>query len=116
VRLHPPAAGIESYATPAWLRSAPAAATRVPPTLGDAPSQFAGKPYERMSSYVTVIADAGEPERSRVCAVPAINCYAPAGSNECGKGRTEERAQALVRHAEDQLCGHAWARKLRYYW
>ncbi|WP_034177449.1 hypothetical protein, partial [Burkholderia ambifaria] len=59
VRLHPPAAGLEGDPVPPWMRNASAAAAaRVPPTLGGAPSQFAGKPYERMSSYVTVIADA----------------------------------------------------------
>ncbi|MFP3615729.1 hypothetical protein SB778_37430, partial [Paraburkholderia sp. SIMBA_050] len=52
VRLHPPAAGLEGDAVPPWMRNASAAAAaRVPPTLGGAPSQFAGKPYERMSSY-----------------------------------------------------------------
>ena len=59
VRLHPPAPGLENDPVPLWMRNASTtAATRVPPTLGAAPSQFAGKPFERMSSYVTVMADA----------------------------------------------------------
>lgn len=119
VRLHPPAAGIESYATPAWLRSAPAAAaTRVPPTLGDAPSQFAGKPYERMSSYVTVIADAQANPNDRAYALyRAINCYAPAGSNECGgKDVPKSARKRWFDTLKTSYAGTPWARKLRYYW
>lgn len=118
-RLHPPAAGLESDPVPLWIRNASSTtATRVPPTLGAAPSQFAGKPYERMSSYVTVMADAQANPNDRAYALyRAIKCYAPGGSNECGgKDVPKNTRKRWFDTLKATYPGSPWAQKLRYYW
>ncbi|MGU8080725.1 hypothetical protein [Burkholderia pyrrocinia] len=118
-RLHPPAAGLEGDPVPLWIRSASSTtATRVPPTLGASPSQFAGKPYERMSSYVTVMADAQANPNDRAYAFyRAIKCYAPSGSNECGgKDVPKNTRKRWFDTLKATYPGSPWAQKLRYYW
>ncbi|WP_321791704.1 hypothetical protein [Burkholderia pyrrocinia] len=119
VRLHPPAAGLESDPVPPWMRNASSTiATRVPPTLGASPSQFAGKPYERMSSYMTVMADAQANPNDRAYAFyRAIKCYAPSGSNECGgKDVPKNTRKRWFDTLKATYPGSPWAQKLRYYW
>ncbi|VWC79153.1 hypothetical protein [Burkholderia contaminans] len=119
VRLHPPAAGLENDPVPLWMRNASTtAATRIPPTLGAAPSQFAGKPFERMSSYVTVMADAQANPNDRAYAYyRAIKCYAPGGSNECGGKEVPKNVRKRwFDTLKASYAGSPWAQKLRYYW
>lgn len=119
VRLHPPAAGLESDPVPLWMRNASSStATRVPPTLGKSPSQFAGKPYERMSSYVAVMADAQADPNDRAYAFyRAIKCYAPSGSNDCGgKDVPKNTRKRWFDTLKATYPGNPWAQKLRYYW
>ncbi|HDR9510323.1 hypothetical protein C5615_28980 [Burkholderia cepacia] len=118
-RLHPPAAGLEGDPVPLWIRNASSTtATRVPPTLGASPSQFAGKPYERMSSYVTVMADAQANPNDRAYAFyRAIKCYAPSGSNDCGgKDVPKNTRKRWFDTLKATYPGSPWAQKLRYYW
>lgn len=50
---------------------------------------------------------AGQPERPRVCALPRDQLLCARRLQRMRRqGRAEERAQALVRHAEDRLSGH----------
>ncbi|AOK14816.1 hypothetical protein WT26_01865 [Burkholderia cepacia] len=119
VRRHPPAAGLDEYSTPSWAAGpAPGSATRVPPTLGSAPSLFKGKPYERMSSYVTVMADTQANPNDRAYALyRAIKCYAPAGSNECGgKDVPKNVRKRWFDTLKSAYPGSQWAQTLKYYW
>lgn len=119
VRLHPPAPGVESDPVPMWIRNAATkAATGIPSTLGAGPSQFDGKPYERMSSYVTVMADAQANPNDRAYAYyRAIKCYAPGGSNECGgKDVPKNVRKRWFDTLKANYAGTPWAQKLRYYW
>jgi hypothetical protein len=119
VRLHPPAPGVESDPVPMWIRNAATkAATGIPSTLGAGPSQFDGKPYERMSSYVTVMADAQANPNDRAYAYyRAIKCYAPGGTNECGgKDVPKNVRKRWFDTLKASYAGSPWAQKLRYYW
>ena len=86
--------------------------------LGSAPSQFPGKPYQRLEVYKAVIADPAATADQRALALNrAIRCYQPTGTNSCG-GREvalEQRSAWFQRLKRDHP-GSRWARTLRYYW
>ncbi|TCW78078.1 hypothetical protein C5O80_32585 [Burkholderia sp. SRS-46] len=119
VRRHPAESGLAEYSTPSWAANrSKAGATRVPPTLGSAPSQFKGKPFERMPSYLAVIDDAHANPNDRAYALyRAIKCYAPAGSNECGgKDVSKEARKRWFNTLKAAYPGSQWAQTLKYYW
>jgi hypothetical protein len=86
--------------------------------LGGAPSLFPGKPYSRLESYKSVIADAGAPADDKAYALyRAVNCYAPAGSNDCG-GVEVDKAQrrAWFQRLKRDYPQTSWAKSLAFYW
>jgi hypothetical protein len=125
VRNHPAAPGLGEDASaqvaanpaPASTASAPTAAA-APATLGSAPSQFPGKPYQRIASYQTVIAATQASADDRAYALyRAINCFAPAGYSECGGNDiaqgTRKRWFNTLKSAYPRS---KWAQTLKYYW
>ncbi|MGS0895332.1 hypothetical protein ACVBGC_22780 [Burkholderia stagnalis] len=119
VRRHPPTSGLAEYSMPSFA-AAPAAASaaRVPPTLGGAPSQFKGKPYERMPTYVAVMDDTqAAPDDRAYAFYRAIECYAPSGNNECGgKDVPKNARKRWFDTLKSSYPGSPWARTLKYYW
>jgi hypothetical protein len=114
VRLHPSDVSLEDTSTP----SRSAGATRTPPTLGSAPTQFKGAPYERMPSYAAVMDNAQANPNDRAYALfRAINCYAPSGSSDCGG---KEVPKSVRKHwfntLKSSYPGSQWAQTLKYYW
>lgn len=86
--------------------------------LGGAPSLFPGKPYSRLEAYKLVIADATAPANDKAYALyRAVNCYAPAGANDCGGievGRAQR--QAWFQRLKRDYPQTQWAKSLNYYW
>ncbi|WP_211703174.1 hypothetical protein [Paraburkholderia aspalathi] len=119
VRHNPPAYGLAE--DPLMFRQAPQAtanAVAPPPTLGSAPSQFTGKVYQRIGSYVTVIDNAQAPADDRSYALyRAIQCFAPAGVSECGgndiPGDTRKKWFNTLKASYPRS---KWAQSLKYYW
>lgn len=115
VRRNPPAAGIDDSPAPP---SPAASAARAAPALGDGPSQFAGKPFHRMSIYTTVMGDAQAGPNERAYALyRAIKCYAPAGYSECGgKDVPKSVRKRWFDTLKSTYPGSRWAQTLKYYW
>nr|WP_322044961.1 hypothetical protein [Paraburkholderia sp. J67] len=122
VRSHPPAGGLgeEAYqlAPPAAQPDGASTTAAAPPTLGSAPSQFQGKPYQRIASYQSVIGNPQASADERAYALyRAINCFAPAGTSECGgndlPSSTRKRWFNTLKSAYPRS---KWAQTLKYYW
>ncbi|CAG9203201.1 conserved exported hypothetical protein [Paraburkholderia sabiae] len=87
-------------------------------SLGSAPTQFPGKPVERMTLYRAVMADRQASSDDRAYALyRAIRCFAPGGTSECGGNDipTATRKQ-WFNTLKASYPGSKWANSLRYYW
>jgi hypothetical protein len=114
VRLHPSDVNLEDTSTPPRSTGV----SHAPPTLGSAPAQFKGKPYERMPSYVTVMDDTQANPNDRAYALfRAINCYAPSGNSDCGgKDVPKSVRKRWFNTLKSNYPGSQWAQTLKYYW
>ncbi|WP_026191312.1 hypothetical protein [Methylosinus sp. LW4] len=86
--------------------------------LGGAKAIFPGEPFSRGDVYQRLIADPATKDADRAYALyRAINCYAPAGSNDCG-GKDVDKAQrkAWFQTLKSRYGATQWARGLQYYW
>jgi hypothetical protein len=86
--------------------------------LGGAKAIFPGEPFSRGEVYQRLIADPATKDADRAYALyRAINCYAPAGSNDCG-GKDVDKAQrkAWFQTLKSRYGATQWARGLQYYW
>jgi hypothetical protein len=92
----------------------------VPPEtdLGGSDSLFRGTNYSRMDGYLKVIANKQAESNARAYAIfRAVQCYAPSGSNDCGKqdipkSTRKQWFQMLHKEYPDST----WAKSLKYYW
>ncbi|WGS52697.1 hypothetical protein LFL96_31425 [Paraburkholderia sp. D15] len=119
VRRYPPAYGLSEEGLVYGAASQPASgAAAQPPTLGSAPSQFAGKGYQRIGSYQTVIGNAQASADERAYALyRAIQCFAPAGYSECGGNDISKATRKQwFNTLKASYPGTKWARSLKYYW
>jgi|tagenome__1003787_1003787.scaffolds.fasta_scaffold20974392_1 hypothetical protein len=81
-------------------------------------SLFPGKPYARAATYQAIIADTRAPAADRAFALfRAVNCYAPAGINQCDgtSVRLAQRKAWFIR-LKQEYPSSPWAKKLRYWW
>ena len=86
--------------------------------LGGTPGQFPGRFLPRQGIYQTIIADAAAPADERAYALfRAVNCYAPAGYNDCGGDDVPVATRkAWFNQLKSRYPNSTWARQLRYYW
>jgi len=86
--------------------------------LGGVASQFPGQTFARLDAYKLLIADAKAPPADRAYALyRAINCYAPAGQNECdGKGVAQSERARWFHTLKSDYPKSEWATALKYYW
>jgi hypothetical protein len=86
--------------------------------LGGAPTLFPGATFARLDAYKALIADPKTPADDRAYALyRAINCYAPAGQNECdGKGVPKAERARWFHTMKSEYPKSAWAQALKYYW
>lgn len=86
--------------------------------LGGTPSLFPGKPTPRGDFYASIIADPKAGGADKAYALyRAVNCYAPAGNNQCGGADVAEgQRRAWFQRLKGEFPRSTWAQKLRYYW
>jgi hypothetical protein len=86
--------------------------------LGGAPTLFPGHTFARLDAYAALVADPKTPPDDRAYALyRAINCYAPAGNNECdGKGVPQSERARWFHTLKSDYPKSAWAQALKYYW
>ena len=86
--------------------------------LGGREIDLPGEAYSRGEAYKTLIADPRTPPRDRAYALyRAVNCYAPANSNECG-GRDVPLSQrkAWFNELKSRFGSTSWSQSLKFYW
>jgi hypothetical protein len=86
--------------------------------LGGTPSHFPGGDYDRMSTYIAVLADTKSTRDDKAYALyRAVNCYGPSGNSHCG-GKDVPKAQrkAWFTTLKHDYAGTWWANALQYYW
>jgi len=86
--------------------------------LGGGNSLFPVTNYSRMDGYLEVIADHSAESDARAYAFfRAIRCFAPSGSNDCGKQdiplSTRKRWFQML---HQEYPNSVWAQSLKYYW
>lgn len=86
--------------------------------LGGSASQFPGHAMPRQRIYQAIIDDAAAPAEERAYALyRAVNCYAPAGFNDCGGDDVPVATRkAWFNQLKTRYPNSSWARQLRYYW
>jgi hypothetical protein len=86
--------------------------------LGGTPGQFPGRALPRQRIYQTIIDDAAASADERAYALfRAVNCYAPAGDNDCGGDDVPVATRkAWFNQLKSRYPNSPWAAQLRYYW
>ena len=86
--------------------------------LGGTPGQFPGRVLPRQAIYQAIIDDAAAPAEERAYALfRAVNCYAPAGYNDCGgEDVPVATRKAWFNQLKTRYPQSTWAQQLRYYW
>lgn len=86
--------------------------------LGGGSSPFPVTNYSRMDGYLEVIADRQADRDARAYALfRAIRCYAPSGSNDCGKQEIPlSTRKGWFQMLHQEYPSSAWAQSLKYYW
>ncbi len=86
--------------------------------LGGTPGQFPGRFQPRQGIYQAIIDDAAAPAEERAYALyRAVNCYAPAGYNDCGGDDVPVATRkAWFNQLKSRYPNSTWAQQLRYYW
>ena len=92
----------------------------VPPKtdLGGSDSLFPGTDYSRLDAYLKVIANKQADGNARAYALyRAVRCYAPSGSNGCGKQDIpKDTRKQWFQMLHSEYPGSTWAKSLKYYW
>jgi len=86
--------------------------------LGGVASLFPGQTFARLDAYKRLIADPKTPAPDRAYALyRAVNCYAPAGDNECdGEGVPKAERARWFHTLKTDYATSEWATALKYYW
>ena len=86
--------------------------------LGGSSGQFPGRAVSRHRIYQTIIDDAAATAEDRAYALfRAVNCYAPAGYNDCGGDEVPVATRkAWFNQLKSRYPNSPWAARLQYYW